>query len=510
MTIWGFYFVAKIILNYKGVLRLDIPWNIAFAILLLLPLPKWLDKYALVRWTWDLLIFALAILLFWHDSWLPPLMDAIALVKQQGLPQKEYILNFVSRYYDDKMITTAAGLFLACYIANRFVKLLPVTIVAMLVLIPINIMAQPDNKELNAGIEGFYEGEATRVINMKKPEGATINYDIVFLHVCSLAWDDLREVGLENHPFFKQFQYLYKDFDTVTTYSGPAMVRVLKSNCGQVPHIAIYNDMPKECYTMNSLEGLGFKQWVALNHDGVYGEFAKEMVKFGHLKTPPMDLAAIPANQRMFDDSPVHDDYSVLEQWWRVRRESDQPAALYYNTVSLHDGSHWATDRTWFKRDRKALYHEFTSKLLDDFGRFFALLEKSGRNVIVVFVPEHGIALRGFTTQAPGLRDIPLPTITNVPVGIKLIGSGFNGRPLHQTIIDKPTSYLAITSQLAFFIDKNPFDADGMIPKKMLDELPATDHVAENQSAKVLRSGSKYYLFAKDDRWVELQKSETE
>lgn len=510
MLIAGFYFVAKIILNFKGVLHLDVPWNIAFAVFLLIPPPKWLNKYAAARWTFGLLAVVLAALLLWHDSWLPPLMDAVAMVKQQGLPQKEYLINFASRYYDDRMLVSVAGLFVACYVVNRYVRLLPVTIVAMMVLIPLDIMAQPDDKEMGASIEGFYEGEATRVINMKKPEGAKLNFDIVFLHVCSLAWDDLREVGLENHPFFKQFQYLYTDFNSVTTYSGPAMIRVLKSNCGQVPHNAIYNDMPKECYTMDALERAGFKQWVALNHNGAYGEFAKEMVKFGHLETAPMNLEAMPANQRMFDDSPVYDDYAVLEQWWRARRETDQPAVLYYNTVSLHDGSHWATDRAWYKRDRKALYHEFASKLLDDLGKFFWLLEKSGRNVIVVFVPEHGVALRGSTTQAPGLRDIPLPTITNVPVGVKLIGEGFNGRPLHQTIIDKPTSYLAFASQLAFFIDKNPFNADGLIPKKMLDELPTTDHVAENQSATVLRNGQKFYLLAKDSRWVELQKGELE
>ncbi len=510
MLIWGFYFVVKIILNFKGVLRLDIPWNIAFALFLLLPLPKWLDKHAPVRWARGLFSAALAVLLLWHDSWLPPLMDAIALVKQQGLPQKDYIINFASRYYDDKMVSWALGLLLACYIVNRFVRLVPVTVVAMMILIPVNMMAAPDSKEMNASVEGFYEGESTRVIDLKKSDAGRLNFDIVFLHVCSLSWDDLKEVGMENHPFFKQFQYLYRDFDSVTTYSGPAMIRTLKSDCGQVPHSAIYNDMPKECYTMNSLERIGFKPWVALNHNGVYGEFAKEMVKFGHLTTPPMNLAAVPANQRMFDDSPVHDDYGVLEQWWEARRGSDKPAVLYYNTVSLHDGSHWATDRTWFKKDRKALYHEFSSKLLDDFTRFFTLLEKSGRNVVVVFVPEHGIALRGSTTQAPGLRDIPLPAITNVPVGIKLIGEGFNGKPLHQTVIDKPTSYLAIAHQLSSFINRNPFDADGMIPRRMLDELPSTEHVAENQSAKVLRSGQKYYLLAKDTRWVELQKSETE
>ena len=43
-------------------------------------------------------------------------------------------------------------------------------------------------------------------------------------------------------------------------------------------------------------------------------------------------------------------------------------------------------------------------------------LEASGRRAVVVLVPEHGAALRGDSAQIAGLREIPTPAITLVPV----------------------------------------------------------------------------------------------
>ncbi len=41
---------------------------------------------------------------------------------------------------------------------------------------------------------------------------------------------------------------------------------------------------------------------------------------------------------------------------------------------------------------------------------------------MVVVVPEHGGALKGDRMQVSGLRDIPSPSITDVPVGVKFFG----------------------------------------------------------------------------------------
>ncbi len=64
---------------------------------------------------------------------------------------------------------------------------------------------------------------------------------------------------------------------------------------------------------------------------------------------------------------------------------------------------------------KTADYKARAQKFFDELNAFFNELEKSGRKVMVVVVPEHGGALKGDRMQVSGLRDIPSPSITNIP-----------------------------------------------------------------------------------------------
>jgi hypothetical protein len=182
--------------------------------------------------------------------------------------------------------------------------------------------------------------------------------------------------------------------------------------------------------------------------------------------------------------------------------------ALYYNTVTLHEGTHRGDDSGWWKKDRKYLYKEFLVKMLVDMTKFLKMLTDSGRNVVVMFVPEHGMALRGSVMQAPGLRDVPLPKITNTPVGVKLIGPAFNGVRIDQKIISKPTSYLALAFMMSKFADKSPFMHETYFSPVFLDAIPQTDFVAENEGSMVAKVGSKYFYIGKDKKWMGLTQQE--
>ncbi len=95
-------------------------------------------------------------------------------------------------------------------------------------------------------------------------------------------------------------------------------------------------------------------------------------------------------------------------------------------------------------QSKTADYKVRAQKLFDDLDNFFTELEKSGRKVMVVVVPEHGGALKGDKMQVSGLRDIPSPSITNVPTAVKFFGmkAPHEGAPI---IIDQPSSYLAVS-----------------------------------------------------------------
>ncbi|MCR3901195.1 cellulose biosynthesis protein BcsG, partial [Klebsiella variicola] len=67
------------------------------------------------------------------------------------------------------------------------------------------------------------------------------------------------------------------------------------------------------------------------------------------------------------------------------------PVALYYNTISLHDGNR-VVGSALSSIDS---YPQRATKLMNDVDRLSDLIAASGRRAVIVFVPEHGAALRG-------------------------------------------------------------------------------------------------------------------
>jgi cellulose synthase operon protein YhjU len=351
MGLWTLYFAAKIYLYYKGFIRLDILLNILFLTFLIIPLPRQFKFSKFLTVLKYSLSVIFGILLLWHDSWLPAPLDAVRLLKQNGLPSREYIYGFLLRFYNLKEMIILAVIMSFCVLVRKYRKSTAAGTVILL-LLPLFISAGEakhlSGEEIEKYLGSFYNSELTRLTHFKPPQGGSPGFDIVILHVCSLSWDDLQDLHREGDPFFKQFDYLFTNFNSVTTYSNPSVIRLLNANCGQRRHDDLYNTAPKECSLMGSLHDQGYELNFARNHNGKYGKFDEEIKKYGLLAATPFTPTGLVARKFMFDDSPVYDDYSVLEQWWRARQKSRaKNVALYYNTVSLHDGTHWSKDTDW-------------------------------------------------------------------------------------------------------------------------------------------------------------------
>jgi cellulose synthase operon protein YhjU len=250
----------------------------------------------------------------------------------------------------------------------------------------------------------------------------------------------------------------------------------------------------------NDLEQIGFEPQLAMNHDGRYGGFLADLRERGGLKVPLFNVQGAPKYLQSFDGSPVHGDYTVLTKWWKGRLEMpSKRVALFYNSVSLHDGNRYPGNRSASSLD---IYPQREARLLDDIDRFFSELQASGRHAVVIFVAEHGASIRGDKMQVAGLREIPSPRISIVPVGIKLIGMAENpaAKPL---IISRPTSYLAISQLLADFISISPFGKNSPSLAEYASNLPSTGFVAENEDVVVMRNNKRYYIHTKDAEWVD-------
>ena len=368
--------------------------------------------------------------------------------------------------------------------------------------------AEASEKDPAKYLESFYAKESERTIVFKQPGVPAAPFDLVVLHLCSLSWDDLKEIGMtQDDPFFKEFDYLFTNFNSATGYSGPAVIRLLQSNGGQRSHNDIHSSStPKEFFLFESLASVGYERYIAMDHDGKYGNYNSALKKNG-LNGAKLITHDKLSNTAVFFDgkTALYDDLAVFKKWFEVRNGSKaERAALYYNSVLMHAGSHWVDDSRWASREPKGLYKELTLATLKDMKKMIDLLKTSKRNTVLVLVSEHGRALTGSSFQLPDMRDIPLPKITRVPMAVKLIGPKFNTAKVNQTIISKPTSYFALSWLMSKFVERSPFGATADTSQELANRIPKTEFLSENESGKVVETGGVYHYYGKTRAWVPL------
>ena len=540
MTAWHLYLLAASGLSLAGYVSLEaVP-----TLLLGAALFAGLRRPGLARPSARLLLAGLAawaaLALLWRDSFLPPVSTLAAfLVNPKTRPTLRYLLEFTWQFLSLRMLAAAAVLAAAGYAASlRRPRAFALAAYAVFLgawlheppraalhldegagppktpIAPRPNLAQRDDfyqmsvddpppgaeSQAEAPVRSprdFYEKESGRSVLFPAPAKDSPAFDILILHICSLSWKDIKDSGADLTAFFARFDYVFTAFSSASSYSGPAALRVLKSPCGQVPHIKLYEPAPDGCYLMDDLRRSGFKTFTMFSHDGKFDDFGSEVQKFGHADAP-LPIAGLPVAYEMFDGTPMYSDAASLRRFWKARQESRAPrAALYYNTANLHVGTH--LPGTSIGPDIGSDYRRRLETLARDIDGFLAELERSGRRAVVVVVPEHGAAIVGNKMQAQDVRDIPLPPITTIPVGVRLLGRR-GPRPPAQ-VVDKPASLLAIAWLLADFIRRNPFADGAPDPEAIVKDIPSTEFMAESENSAVMRLGGDFIYQFKGGDW---------
>ena len=286
--------------------------------------------------------------LLYYDSWLP---RASRVISQAGLLSNfsaGYLMELAGRFVSAPVVAMLAVAGIAFFVVARFVRTDVFVVAALLALALFQATPRPqgavgavaaapaagDARDANgksaapspdALLKAFYEKEALRAVAFPKPPEGSTPFDLVFVHVCSLSWDDLQSAGLEQHPLLKRFDLVLRRFNSVSTYSGPSAIRILRAGCGQTPHKALYAPAQDHCLLMPGLEKAGFETQLVLNHDGHFDDFLA-FVKGQGVTAAPMPIDGIPAPQRSFDESKIHDDLAVLSRWLETGRRRPRPA----------------------------------------------------------------------------------------------------------------------------------------------------------------------------------------
>lgn len=527
MGLWDLYFITKLFLYFGHYMGFH-PWlNLAFAIFLAIPIPASHPRRKRLLRLRQVLAVPAGISLFYYDTWLPPITRAFSQASNLEGFSGTYLVELAGRFFNPVVAGILALLFVIYFFAAKKIRISSVIFVLMLApLFSIGhgksqpeamsaiaasadasrdaMSGPPTDANLTAQLKAFYAAESARYVSFSPPAKSDAPFDIIFIHVCSLSWDDLDFTKQRDNPLLKHFDIVFTNFSSAASYSGPAAIRLLRGSCGQPKHKTLYDPAAPQCLTFENLHQAGFDLQLAMNHDGHYGGFLDDVRERGGLQANMFDTQGLPPYLQSFDGSPVHDDYSVLSKWWDARVQSHaERVALFYNTISLHDGNYYSGHRT----NSMEIYPARLTQLLKDIDRFFSVLQASGRRAVVVFVAEHGASVRGDKMQIAGLREIPTPRISTVPVGIKLIGLPDNpaAKPY---VVSKPTSYLAVSQLLSNFVTITPFGKSSLSMADYARDLPETNFVAENEDVVVMRRGKQYFIHSKDAEWVEYDASE--
>jgi cellulose synthase operon protein YhjU len=517
MGLWSGYFLAKLVLYAFGYLDFN-PWlNLALAIFTALP-----PQNARQRLAKNLIAVPLGVVLLYHDSWLPPIGRALAQAQTLSTFTASYLLELAGRLVSWRLLLGLAAMLAIYSLARRKLRMSTFAFLGILAVAlaphaqfwaaaaPARVAAAavagaPDENvslepaALDARLARFYAEQKEVRIRFTRPAADDPAFDILILHVCSLSWDDLKTLKLAPDTFFGRFDVLLTNFNSGASYSGPAAIRLLRGSCGQTPEARLYDPAADGCVVMDGLQQAGFEPHWVMNHDGHFGNFFGDVHDRGGLAAPLEDNSGATPAQQAFDGSTVYSDYSVLSRWWARRQANRAPrVALYYNTISLHDGN-----RVLGSGHPDSSYGARFARLSSDISRFLDEVRASGRHVVVLFIAEHGAALGGDRRQISGMREIPTAAIAHVPVAIALLNAA-RPAPAPQYKVGLPVSYLALNELLSRLIASNPFAR----PVESLDSyggaLPQADFVAENNGTTVMQVGTHYMMRSPDGAWSSL------
>ena len=507
---WNIYFLVKLFLFWAGYMDLHALPNLAFLLFLILP-----STSKILNFLKQLSALIVGAALFYYDTWLPPISRILSEASLVESFNSEYLIELAQRFINIDLLALIAAVWIAYLLIGHYLRIGIIILTSLFFYsLPLHdwfigksdlvsaqnstfsenqtqfASQQPQN--LNDYLNAFYQHEKSRRVAFKPLDKNDVPFDILYLHICSFAWDDLKYAKREND--LPVFDLLFSNFNSAASYSGPAAIRLLRSGCGQPKHADLYKHTDRQCYIFEDLKSLGFQPELALNHDGHFDDFIGLIQKQDGMEdVQPLSLKGLKAPLRSFDGTPIYSDLEVLDRWLKQRdKEDTKRTATLYNTITMHDGNRYTDDRSTINSTKN--FNLRLDDFLTNLNRFFKQLEQSKRRILVIMIPEHGAAIRGDKIQISGLREIPSPAITHVPAGIRLFGPGIKP-PLNPIRIDQATSHLDINSIMSKILALNPFaHPEQYKPERLAQDIQGTAFVSENAGTVVLRHKGKYYI----------------
>jgi cellulose synthase operon protein YhjU len=558
MLPWNLYFLIKFIFIATGILQFEPVWNLLLFSLLLATNPLKTRNPLSMGSIRDLVFLPIAIALFLHEAGLVVSWALLGQIKLLFGFSAEYLAELIRRSIAPWMAWSALSLVLAARIINRYVRLSTWVLSTLVILTiaqvlpallnqdnpqiaenrintrinlsPAELLAlgpqefqllrqarQSElnnlerNQETNGGntpdsvIKQFFK--AQEAFTPKRLAGfsntSQPDFDVLILQICSLSWADLHAARQAQHPVIQNVDFIFEDFNSATSYSGPAAIRLLRGRCGQKTHAKLYEPEQDKCLLFKELRDAGFSVEMLLNHDGKFDNFTNTVREnLGNPAEQPVAQQDIPLGVWGFDGSKIGRDGDALRNWWNKRLEHNKPSvALYYNTITLHDGNRLPNNN----QSSLNSYPIRLERLLNDLQSLLSEIQRSKHKALVVVIPEHGAGLTGEYGQLVGLRELPTPALTKVPVfGYWISPTRKNPNTPGQIAIRQPTSYQAFNELLNRWFALSPEQRDDAQWPTLVANLPSTHYLAQQGNITVLEHKSAYWMQVPGVDWKNL------
>ncbi|WP_297610473.1 cellulose biosynthesis protein BcsG [uncultured Sutterella sp.] len=530
--IWNLYFIGKFILLWLSYIQLKPIENAALLALILIPI-----RSLILRRIRAAAAFAAAFALLWSESWLPGPDAIIRNLGNLADFSPAYLLELASSAINIEMVEIAFAACIVWMLLRNWIRFTVFTIAGLIFFslpnwrtfidsdkaeapqeaaaeaataatpapTPAQAAAGPlppqtepaDDAGINRWLARFYQSESERKAGIPQ-ESRPRDFDIAVVNICSMSTDDLEASDLADHPVFSRFDARFENFNSATTYSGPATLRLLRSVCGEPSHEVLYNHREPSCELFGRLEQAGWKTTFFMDHNGQFDGYLDSLRERAGFAAKLSDQSSYRQALAAFDDSKIYRTADVLRDWLRHKPADGAPTAAFFNLIALHDGNRA------LKSTRPMPFKPRAETLLNDLSQVMSEIEASGRKVLFIIVPEHGAAVRGDKIQMARLREIPSPRITHVPVLVKFFGLPKEALPGTQIRIPESTSYLAVSELIGRTAACDPWSAATTCPgpQELFKGLPQTWAVSENSNASVLSYQNKWWVKLPGDKWI--------
>ncbi len=192
MQFLSFYFLGTLFLSFMGSIKFDFIKNIIFGGFLALPIPERVPASRVLKYLRVAIGIPLGFLLFWHETWFPPLGYAFHSLTGANAMSAGYMFQFVFQNLNPIDIGGLILLFILCHFASKRLNMAIPVIILMVAIMPFRAcgvkqaaaaQAPPANGTPQGYFEAFHRSEAKRIVRFEKPRKGAPPFDIIVLHI---------------------------------------------------------------------------------------------------------------------------------------------------------------------------------------------------------------------------------------------------------------------------------------------------------------------------------------